>query len=285
VNVLGEGRANGAISILHALGLGRGCSVGIQLETEVKIVDELLEVENDRHGLLEAIESCWREDGLPIPEEFGWKIESTVPIGQGLKSSSALSCAALRALNSCSWAGLSNSEIADLAAKAQLMSGCAKTGSMDDNWASLEYGWKLVDPSLTASDSVIIQGLLDDSLSVLVCLRGPRSVEVSPHKFSEQRQIFERSLASVMSGNILGALSSNGMAVSAATDDHEALRLSNLCIASGAISSGVSGSGPAIAIVCFEDDSDDISRIISEMGLLLISTSFVSSEELLEEAS
>ena len=56
MNVIGSGRANGAISILHALGTGRGCSVGIQLATEVQIVDTTLEVNNDRHGLLDAIE-------------------------------------------------------------------------------------------------------------------------------------------------------------------------------------------------------------------------------------
>jgi len=285
VNVIGSGSANGAISILHALGTGRGCSVGIQLATEVQIVDKTLEVDYDRHGLLDAIESCWRDEGLPMPRDIGWKIESTVPIGQGLKSSSALSCAAFRALNSCGWSGLSNSEIADLAAKAQLKSNCAITGSMDDNWASLESGWKLVDPSLGATDSIIIQGSMDDSLSVLVCLRGKRLVEISPTSFSEHRPIFERSLASIMSGSALDALSSNGMAVSAATSDHEALRISNLCIASGAIASGVSGSGPAIAIVCFEEDTESISRIITGMGISVIQTRFASSEELLEEAS
>ena len=285
MNVLGSGRANGAISILHALGTGRGCSVGIQLETEVKIIDERNEVNDDRHGLLDSVESCWRGEGLPIPDEFGWKIESMVPIGQGLKSSSALSCAAFRALNSCAWTGLSNSEIADLAAKSQLMSNCAITGSMDDNWASLEPGWKLVDPTMGASDSIIIQGTMDDSLSVILCLRGQRSVEISQTRFSEQHQIFERSLASIMSGSTLDSLSSNGMAVSAATRDHEALGISNLCIASGAIASGISGSGPAIAIVCFEDDTESISAIIEDRGHLTIHTRFASNVSPIEEVS
>ena len=98
---------------------------------------------------------------------------------------------------------------------------------MDDNWASLEPGWKLVDPSMSASESIIIQGKMDDSLSVLVCLRGDRSIEISSTRFLEQRQIFERALASIMSGSALDSLSSNGMAVSAATGDHVALRISN----------------------------------------------------------
>ncbi len=285
MNVIGEGEANGAISILHALGSGRGCSIGISLSTKVQVVQKFLEVENDRKGLLVAIESCWRERGLPIPAEFGWKIESSVPIGQGLKSSSALSCAAIRALNSCSWTGLSNADIADIAADAQLISNCAITGSMDDNWASLETGWKLVDPSLGATDSVILQGDIGHPITILLVLRGKRSATISPESFSQHEQIFARSLASVMSGSVLDALSSNGMAVAASTDDHEALRICNLCIASGAIAAGISGSGPAIAIVCFEEESEPLSRKISDLGFQVISTSLAESGQIFEEAS
>ena len=280
MKVLGQGESNGAISILHALGLGRGCSIGIQLTTTVQIVEDAVDIEDDRNGLLVAVEKCWRDRGLPIPDQFGWKVDSSIPIGQGLKSSSALSCAALRALNSCAWTGLSNSEIADIAAKSQLISNCAKTGSMDDNWASLEPGWKLVDPALSASESIILQGDIDPSLSILILLRGKRTVEISAEDFSQHEQIFERSLASLLRGSVLDALSSNGMAVAAATDDHEALRICNLSIASGAIAAGISGSGPSIAIVCFQDDSTSLSKLFSESGLGVISTGIYVKDEI-----
>ena len=282
MKVLGQGEANGAISILHALGLGRGCSTGIQLTTKVQIVEYAAEIEDDRNGLLASVEKCWRDRGLPIPDQFGWRVESSIPIGQGLKSSSALSCAALRALNSYAWTGLSNSEIADIASKSQLISNCAKTGSMDDNWASLEPGWKLVDPTLSASESIILQGSIDPNLSILVLLRGKRTVEISTEAFSQHEQIFERSLASVMRGSILDALSSNGMAVAAATDDQEALRICNLSIASGAIAAGISGSGPSIAIVCFQEDSTSLSKLFSESGLEVISTGIYVKDEISE---
>ena len=280
MKVLGEGESNGAISILHALGLGRGCSIGIQLTTKVQMVEYPVDIEDDRNGLLAAVEKCWRDRGFPTPEQFGWKVDRSIPIGQGLKSSSALSCAALRALNSYAWTGLSNSEIADIAANSQLISNCARTGSMDDNWASLEPGWKLVDPALSASESIILQGDIDPSLSVIILLRGKRLVEISADAFLEHEQIFERSLASVMRGSILDALSSNGMAVAAATDDQEALRICNLSIASGAIAAGISGSGPSIAIVCFQEDSTSLSRLFSESGLEVISTGIYVKDEI-----
>ena len=91
MKVLGEGESKGAISILHALGMGRGCSIGIQLATKVQMVEDPVEIEEDRNGLLSAVEKCWRDRGLPTPDQFGWKVDSSIPIGQGLKSSSALS--------------------------------------------------------------------------------------------------------------------------------------------------------------------------------------------------
>ena len=56
MKVLGQGESNGAISILHALGLGRGCSIGIQLTTTVQIVEDAVDIEDDRNGLLVAVE-------------------------------------------------------------------------------------------------------------------------------------------------------------------------------------------------------------------------------------
>jgi shikimate kinase len=153
---------------------------------------------------------------------------------------------------------------------------------MDDNWASLETGWKLVDPALPASESIILQGDIDPNLSILILTRGKRSVEISPGAFSQHERIFERSLASIMRGSILDALSTNGMAVAAATDDQEALRICNLSIASGAIAAGISGSGPSIAIVCFQEDSTSLYNLFSESGLEVISTGIYVKDEISE---
>ena len=90
MKVLGEGESNGAISILHALGLGRGCSIGIELTTKVQIVEDAVEIEDDRNGLLAAVEKCWRDRGLPTPDQFGWKVDSSILLAKG--SSRAQRC-------------------------------------------------------------------------------------------------------------------------------------------------------------------------------------------------
>tara|TARA_B100000959_G_scaffold280419_1_gene342225 strand:+ start:3484 stop:4341 length:858 start_codon:yes stop_codon:yes gene_type:complete len=285
MSVLGIGKANGGISILHALGLGKGCSIGIDLSTTVTMLDGNTSVKADDHGLLQSLTSCWRLEGLPLPSSFGWKVDSDVPIGQGLKSSSSLACAALRALNSATWAGLSDSELADLAVSAQREANCSITGSLDDTWAALSPGWKLVDPSLSASDSVLMEGELEEDLRVIIGLRGTRSRRLEPESFGNQSLLFERALASLITASPLEALSANGIAVAAATEDHEALRISNISIASGAVAAGITGSGPAIALVCFSQDSDAIQSRVSDYFDKIILSNFIPSEEVTEEVN
>ena len=118
MTVLGTGRATAGLSILHAAGLGKGCSVGLQLETEVSLVEGPAFVPQDEHGVLDSVLAVWGESGYPTPDDTGWRVESEVPVGQGLKSSAALACAAARALDEASWTGLSDPQIVDIAVAA-----------------------------------------------------------------------------------------------------------------------------------------------------------------------
>ena len=285
MTVLGRGSANGGVSVLHAAGLGKGCSIGIDLSTEVSLVIGEAEVSPDEHGILDSVMGVWIESGYPRPDDTGWRVSSEVPIGQGLKSSAALACAAAMALNEASWTALSDFDIVDIAVAAQRRSGCTITGSMDDAWAAISPGWKLVDPIQSSRDSVLLEGDIDEGLTVLIALRGPRSAKVQSDSFSNQGKIFERAMASLSSGSVLSAMSVNGMAVAAATGDDEALRICNSVIARGAIAAGVSGSGPAIAIVCYEQGVEQLTDFLTESNMRVIHSKFIESEPVDEEAS
>ena len=273
MTVLSTGRANGGLSILHAAGLSQGCSIGIALETVVEIVSEPLEVEEDSHSLLDSVEEVWRDALLPLPPRFGWSVASTVPIGMGLKSSSALACAALRALNEVTWAGLSDSEIVELAVAAQRLCECTITGSMDDCWAAIRPGWNLIDPFQPAAESVLLSGEIEDGLMVLIILRGKRE-NFDFKIFSEQSILFNRALSSLANGSIFASMTANGMAVAASLGDEEALRICNSAITAGALSASISGSGPAIAIVVYNEDIEDIKNILSRWDFEIIITNF-----------
>ena len=284
MTILGSGQANGAISILHALGTGKGCSVPVKLQTLVNLHDSPMENNEDDHGILTEVSSIWVRSGFPLPPVFGWEVISDVPIGQGLKSSSALACAAIRALDEASWTGLSDFEIVDLAVEAQRASGCTISGSMDDTWAAITHGWKVIDPTNPSRESILFEGDVEPGLSVLIGLRGPRDAKIDRESFSSYSQIFERAFASLIKGSILDSISSNGMAVASSTDDFEALRICNLMIASGALSAGLSGSGPSIAVVCYESEQDFLDSQLGQFCEHVIRTEFVITDKIKEEA-
>ena len=252
MSALGTGTANGGISVLHAAGLGKGCSVGIELQCEVKLVKGEI-FPSDEHGLLETVMQVWTESGYPQFDDIGWEIHSDIPIGQGLKSSAAVACAAFRALDNASWTGLGDFEIVDMAVEAQRRAGCTITGSMDDAWAAISSGWKLVDPSVPSRESILMEGDIEENLEVLIGLRGSRVSSTESFDFVSHSKLFERALASLSGGSILSAISTNGMAVSASMKDDDSLRLCNSLIVRGALAAGISGSGPAVAAICHTD--------------------------------
>ena len=67
-------------------------------------------------------------------EEFGWVISSDLPIGQGLKSSSALANAAFRALNNGSWTAYLIRILPIYQLQLKESPKCTVTGSMGDTW-------------------------------------------------------------------------------------------------------------------------------------------------------
>ena len=251
--VLGIGKANGACSLLHAAGIGYGASLSLDLKIKVALRDEPAKTPpNDSSGLLPIIIDVWRKSGKKMPqsEELHWAVRSDIPIGQGLKSSSAISIACLRALCSATDTSLETHELVDLATEAQKRAGVTITGSVDDSWAAAEPGWKLVDPNLPAIEGVLLEGDGPDSdeWDVLVITRGKRELMPDSEKFITQQHSFGKALEALQMGQELVALTWNGRAIATALNDHVGRRLSNDAFVNGGRSAGISGSGPAIVV-------------------------------------
>ena len=145
--VLGTGEANGGCSILHAAGLGYGCSMALDLPVKVKLLDKPSKRENfDPDNLLESIAKIWEDFNLGAKfDEYFWNIKSKIPPRQGLKSSAGICIAAYRALCDATDTEIENHQLVHMAALAQIDAGVSLTGSIGDAWAAAEGGWKLID--------------------------------------------------------------------------------------------------------------------------------------------
>lgn len=251
--VLGSGTSNGGCSILHAAGLGYGASMALDLPVKVRLLDKKPRRElDDPDGLLEQILATWKSIELPIPEgDLYWSVTSEIPQRQGLKSSSAISVAAIKALCEATETQLENSQIVDIAANAQLSAGVSITGSFDDSWAALEGGWKLVDINAEDAKSGLLlesPGPNSDDWNVVIVCRGERENRPELEDFTYHQQAFSQSLNALQEGNDLVALTWNGRGVVGALNDTKGRKLTNDAFVNGARAAGISGSGPAIVI-------------------------------------
>ena len=254
--VLGQGLAHGACSLLHAAGTGYGASMALDLPILVRVLDKKSKRDvHDNDGLLTHVVDAWSAAGHTLPierERLHWAVHSKIPSQEGLKSSSALCVAAVRALCDSTATTLEMHEIVAIAVDAQIRAEITLTGSIDDTWACATGGWKLIN----ANEPDVAQGVLlegdgpeKDDWMVLLVSRGPRKVRPTLEDFLPHQQQFVQALNAIQDGNELVALTHNGRGVIGATKDHKARILANDAMVNGARAAGLSGSGTAIVIV------------------------------------
>tara|TARA_Y100000287_G_scaffold107781_1_gene86382 strand:+ start:385 stop:1176 length:792 start_codon:yes stop_codon:yes gene_type:complete len=222
----------------------------------VRVLDKKSKREvHDNDGLLSHIVAAWMAAGheLPIEQEsLHWAVQSKIPAKEGLKSSSALCVAAVRALCDSTDTALELHELVAIAVDAQLRAEITLTGSIDDTWACATGGWKLIN----ANEPDVAQGVLLEGdgparsdWMVLLISRGPREERPALEDFLPHQQHFVQALNAIQDGNELVALTLNGRGVIGATKDHKARILANDALVNGARAAGLSGSGTAIVIV------------------------------------
>ena len=164
-----------------------------------------------------------------------------------MKSSAAACVAGLRALCAATDVNLEPHELVSLAAQAQMASGVSLTGSIDDAWACMEAGWKLVDVQAPIAEGVLMDepGLDAEDWTVLLVLRGAREIMPTLDDFASQFTAFQQALAALQEKKPLVALTWNGRGTVAALKDIEGRKMANDSFMNSARAAGVSGSGPA----------------------------------------
>ena len=267
--VLGRGTAYGSCSLLHALGAGYGASLSLDIPAKVMIRDNPDRQETvDPHGLLDAVETSWKEAGLPFGEEFQWMVRSEVPMGMGLKSSSAVAAAAVLALADATDTSLEIFQVVDLAVRAQVTAGCTVTGSVDDTWAAVTPGWKVVNPQVPVDEGIALEGLWPEpeEWAVFVVERGERTAEIDPQSFARAQVHFQKSLMAIQQGALDNAMTENGRGVALSTGDQIGRKICNDLHVWGARCAGISGSGPSIVFMIPSVNEAAIDRILDSLS-------------------
>ena len=259
-------RSPGSATIINAIATGFGSAFGIGLDIEcvAKTVDEGIHCSNDVGADNDLMEICVRHvfNRFSINEdEFGidLKTKSNLPMASGLSSSSASSNAVVKAVSSIvceeyNLKPLEDLEIINMAIDASLEAGVTITGSFDDATASYFGGVVVTD---NRKREFIIKEEMDE-YPILVYMPNfySKSGDSNPERMKLLAPLVETAFDFACNKDYFKALNLNGLIYSATLGFNSSIAIDAL--ESGALASGLSGTGSSFVAVADEDSIDDI---------------------------
>ena len=261
------GRAHGAITVINAMPCGIGATVGVNLSTEARfeiagderVVCILNDEGEDTSMARYCVRDAFRAAGVPEPE--GWRLEtdSTIPVSRGLKSSSTACNAIIRAVLAEVGHTMDPVDLIRLGVGCAKEAGVTVTGSFDDACGSGLGGFVITDNTRNE----VLHSTDVDELDVII--------HVPRYKIRKRGLPLEalRSVAPRIKEAIelaredpFAAMTMNGRIISEVSDVDNSV--AERAVSMGALGAGMSGSGPAVAIVVPRGDGR---RFAEDLGL------------------
>jgi shikimate kinase len=263
---------HGAISIVNAIATGKGSALGISLKVTAEV--EL----QKGHGLRfitgrngdRLIKNIIQKT---IPKEtiesnmISIRVDSEIPIGYGLKSSSAVSNAIVLACSQIAREeDINDNTILEVAALSSLEAKVSSTGAYDDATACYFGGFTVTD---NYSRRLIRKEMAPENLYAIIILPSS-TTRGDVRKLRNLSDIFIDAYRFAESGQYWKAMKLNGVLASAALSSSYAPAMA--AMEHGALSASISGNGPSIAAVGNEDAIEPIVGALSKYdGEIIVS--------------
>ena len=246
---------HGAVSIVNALATCSGSALGISL----RVIAEA----DFRDG--EGIRSQTANEKLirnivynTIPKELLEEnsvyvsVNSEIPMGFGLKSSSAVSVAVALACTKLVKEEVEDHAVLDRAVLASLDARVTITGAYDDSAACYFGGF--VTTNNRTHEIIHHQKAPENLFAIIFLPRATRRGNIS--KLSTMSDLFGQAFKLATAGEYWEAMNLNGMLLSTGLSAEYEPVIG--AIKKGALAASISGNGPAVAAVSYEEDVEDI---------------------------
>ena len=264
----GKGVSHGAATIVNAIATGKGSAFGIDLKTWAEVeLNDSSRVEVNIQGFsgepTELVERCFRTvvDKLQPGEELGARIttRSEIPVSRGLKSSSAAANAVIMATLDALDETIEPLYAIRLGTKCAIEAGVSVTGSFDDACASWLGGAVVTD---NRKNELLKREPMDPNLKVVIHVPPfqIRKAGLPRERISVLTDLTEMAFQLALKGEYLKAMKLNGMCYASALKVDQDIAFKALEL--GARSAGLSGTGPATAILV---DSDNLKKFLSDI--------------------
>lgn len=263
---------HGAISIVNAIATGKGSALGISLKVTAEVELQKghgLRFMTGRNGnrLIKNIIQKTIPRQITETNMISIRVDSEIPIGYGLKSSSAVSNAVALACSQIEREeDINDHTILEVAASSSLEAKVSLTGAYDDATACYFGGFTVTD---NYSRRLIRKERAPENLYAIIILPSntPRG---NLRKLRNLSDIFIDAFRFAESGQYWKAMKLNGVLASAALSSSYMPVMATM--EHGALSASISGNGPSIAAVGYEDAVEPIVGALSKFeGKIIVS--------------
>jgi shikimate kinase len=263
VNGTAEAQAYGAATIVNAIATGKGAAVGVDLQTQASVqittdadvIDSRIASDPLESTVLieKTVRRVFQNFNLDGKLGANVTVRSTIPIGRGLKSSSAagnaIALATVAALNK----DLDDLAVIGLGIDAAIEAEVTITGAFDDACASYLGGAVLTD---NVKREIIKRFAPRQDLRVLLFVPPSKAYTYSSNilRMRNAAPLVRRAFQKALRGAYWTALSVNGLIYSSALGYDPSIAIDAL--KAGALAAGLSGTGPAVTAVVADDSVD-----------------------------
>ena len=264
---------HGAISIVNAIATGKGATLGITPKVEA-IVEGVsgsgISIESKNQGISSRLVTKTIENIVPKKQlektKFHVILDSEIPSGYGLKSSSAISSAVALACTKFIGQKTNDAEILLAGVNASLETKVSLTGAFDDACACYFGGFAVTD---NYKRKIICSRHAPTDLKVVIFIPKSRR-RGNIKKLKTLSTVFERAWNFAKNSDYWNAMILNGFATSAILNSEPKI-ITDL-ILNGAIGASISGNGPAIAAVVKHFDVSRVKKVFSSLeGRIVVS--------------
>ena len=262
---------HGAVSIVNAIATGNGSSLGISLTVTAEAElgrghgVRFLTGKNDDRLVNNIIRNTMPKEMIE-GNLITIRVKSEIPIGFGLKSSSAVSNAVALACTRLAKEAVDDYAVLDAAVRASLDAKVSITGAYDDATACYFGGFTVTD---NYARMLLRREEAPENLHAIIFL--PRATPRGDvRKLSVLSDLFTDAFRLAEAGEYWKAMKLNGVLASAALSSRYQPIMA--AIEKGALAAGVSGNGPSVAAVAYEDDLEEIKSALSKFeGKVIVS--------------
>ncbi len=261
------GISHGSITVINAMPCGIGSTIGVSLETKAIFSesgdDRDVTIGNDSGEDTTMASICVRRAyetaGIPEPEGWSLRTESEIPVSRGLKSSSSACNAIIRAVFGEIGFTMDPVDLIRLGVQCAREAKVTVTGSFDDACGCGLGGLVVTD---NRSDLIVDRSDIGDHDVVISVPRFKIRKNTVPIEALKAVAPEIQKAIDIAMTDPFRAMTVNGSIISRVqgVDNSIADRAMTL----GALGAGMSGSGPAIAIVVPKGDGESFAR---DMGL------------------